>query len=46
MWIGTPELIAAKVRDSEQRLGMNRYVIRDTAIEAVDPVLNLLLPPD
>ncbi len=46
MWIGTPELIAAQVRESEQRWGINRYVIRETAIEAVGPVLNLLQPSD
>ena len=46
MWIGTPELIAAKVRESEQRWGINRYVIRDNAIEAAGPVLDLLPPPD
>ena len=46
MWIGTPELIAAKVRESEQRWGINRYVIRGNAIEADGPVLDLLPLPD
>jgi probable F420-dependent oxidoreductase len=46
MWIGTPELIAAKVRDSEQRWGINRYVIRGNTIEAAGPVLDLLPPSD
>ena len=46
MWIGTPELIAAKVRESEQRWGINRYVIRGNAIEAAGPVLDLLPLPD
>jgi probable F420-dependent oxidoreductase len=42
MWIGTPDQIVAQVLASERRWGINRYVIRDTAIDAVGPVLRLL----
>ncbi len=42
MWIGTPDEIAAQVRTWEKRWGINRYVIRDDAIEAVGPILQLL----
>lgn len=42
MWIGTPDLIAKQIHESEQRWGVNRYVIRDTAIDAVSNVLPLL----
>jgi len=42
MWIGTPDQIAAQVLAWEKRWGINRYVIRDDAIEAVGPILQLL----
>ncbi len=42
MWIGTPDQIAAQILASEMRWGINRYVIRDAAIEAVGPVLERL----
>ena len=42
MWIGTPDQITAQVLASEKRWGINRYVIRDAAIESVGPVLELL----
>jgi hypothetical protein len=42
MWIGTPDQIAAQVLASEKRWGINRYVIRDAAIESVGPILQLL----
>jgi probable F420-dependent oxidoreductase len=42
MWIGTPDQIAAEVLASEKRWGINRYVIRDNAIDAVGPILQLL----
>jgi len=45
MWIGTPEQIAAHVRESEWRWGINRYVVRDGAAEAARPVVELLRPP-
>jgi probable F420-dependent oxidoreductase len=44
MWIGTPEQIATQVLASENRWGINRYVIRDTAIDSVGPILELILP--
>jgi probable F420-dependent oxidoreductase len=42
IWIGTPDQIAAQVLASQKRWGINRYVIRDAAIESVGPVLELL----
>lgn len=42
MWIGIPDQIALQALESEQRWGINRYVIRDTAIDAVGPLLHLL----
>ncbi len=42
MWIGTPDQIAAQVLAWEKRWGINRYVLRDDAIEAVGPILQLL----
>lgn len=42
MWIGTPDQIASQVLEFEQRWGINRYVVRDTAIDAVGPLLHLL----
>ncbi len=44
MWIGTPDQIAAQILASEKRWGINRYVIRDAAIQAAGPVLQLLRP--
>ncbi len=46
MWIGTPDQIAAQVLESEKRWGINRYVIRDPATEAAEPVLQLLKQSD
>jgi len=42
MWIGTPDQIADQLLASEKRWGINRYVIRDDAIEAVGPILQRL----
>jgi probable F420-dependent oxidoreductase len=42
MWIGTPDQIASQMLASEKRWGINRYVIRDNAIESVGPVLQRL----
>jgi alkanesulfonate monooxygenase SsuD/methylene tetrahydromethanopterin reductase-like flavin-dependent oxidoreductase (luciferase family) len=42
MWIGTPDQIAAQVVESQTRWGINRYVIREAAMEAAGPVLPLL----
>jgi hypothetical protein len=46
MWIGTPDLIATQIQESERRWGINRYVIRDTAIDAANAVLPLLVATD
>jgi probable F420-dependent oxidoreductase len=46
MWIGTPDQIAAQVFEFEKRWGINRYVIRDTAVKVVGPVLQLLKESD
>jgi probable F420-dependent oxidoreductase len=42
LWIGTPDQIASQVLASRERWGINRYVIRDAAMESVGPVVQLL----
>ncbi len=42
MWMGTVQQIADQVLGAEQRWGINRYVIRDSAIEEVVAVMEIL----
>lgn len=42
MWIGPPDRIVAQIGEAERRWGINRYVVRDTAIDAANTVLSLL----
>ena len=46
IWIGTPDLIAAQIQEYKRRWGINRYVIRDNAIDAASAVLPLLEAPN
>jgi alkanesulfonate monooxygenase SsuD/methylene tetrahydromethanopterin reductase-like flavin-dependent oxidoreductase (luciferase family) len=42
MWIGSPADIAAQIEEFERRWGVNRYVVRDAAVEAAGAVVTLL----
>jgi probable F420-dependent oxidoreductase len=42
IWIGTPDRIVTQIEEAERRWGINRYVIRDTAIDAANAVLPVL----
>lgn len=42
MWIGPPDRIVAQIKQAERRWGLNRYVVRDNAIDAANAVLSHL----